>query len=242
MKTLTILFTIILALTLSGCGYDSVEPWLALDSTIPATADLEGFWEFEDSAFLFGSTEYIVEINKKTRDSNWHNFLVVISPKKTPTDARFVFMAYLHEVNGIQFVQFSRFNHWHEEIMRLASRPTYSLWRVEYDNNNIVLSFFGEKDMFSKLKSVKDVDGKDFFVDTLANNQKTLSDWCETYWDKEEKARLSVSFCLKRQGSSFVMPETVNTHAPRKYLNWKRKESEQSGPGYPPQGVGSPGP
>ena len=227
MKSLTTLFTVILTLALSGCGYDSVEPWLPLDSTIPATADLEGVWEFENSAALFGSTEYIIKI-EKTHGGNWQcNYLVDISPKKTPTDARFIFKAFLHEVNGIQFLQFSRFNYWHDEIIRLASRPTYSLWRVEYDNNNIVLSFFGDKDMFSKLKSVKDGDGKDFFVDTLANNQKTLSDWCETYWDKEEKSRLSVSFCLKRQGSSFVMPEAVNKHAPRKYSNWKRKESEQ---------------
>ena len=227
MKTLTTLFTVILTLTLSGCGYDSVEPWLALDSTIPATEDLEGVWEVEDSSALFGSTEYIIEI-EKTHGSSWQcNYIVNIRPNKAQTDARFRFMAFLHEVNGIQFLQISRFSHWHEEIMRLASRPTYSLWRIEYDKNNIVLSLFGEKDMFSQLKSVKDSDDKAFYVDTLANNKKALSDWCDTYWDKDEKERLSVGFCLKRQGSSFVMPEAVNKHAPRKYSKWKRRESEQ---------------
>ena len=240
MKTLTILFTGILAITLSGCGFDSVEPWLALDSTIPATSDLEGLWEIENSAYLFGSTEYIINIENK-HEGNWQcNYLVDIRPKKAQADARFVFMAFLHEVNGIQFLQLARFSNWYEEMTRLASRPTYSLWRVEYDKNNIVLSLFGDKDLFANLKTVKDSDGKDLFVDTLANNQKLLSDWCETYWHKGEKERLPlVGFSLKRQGAAFVLPDAVNKHAPLKYQKWKRRESEQSGPAYPPQGVGS---
>jgi len=216
-----LLFTSVLAVLCSGCLLDSVEPWLSPESIVETRIELDGKWTIIEEVELFGGgSETVVTLTHKPATSRAKEFFYIeVRPERR--DTQFVFRATLHEILGLRFLQVSNFSHSDDRIFGLANRPTYSLWRVEADADDIII-WMPELDPESgDLRTIRDQDDKALFVDTTAKNEAAIREWARAYRLADERPRKIMAMALTRTGTEFVVPESAEPYMPAD-LKWKK--------------------
>ncbi len=212
-----------LAILVSGCLLDSVEPWLSPETIVEIPIELSGKWSVVDEAVMFGeSSESFVTLKHKratTRDKEF--FYIYVRPKNR--DTQFVFHATVHEIEGRRFLQISNFSHWDGEIFGLANRPTYSLWRIEVDADNIILWMPDLDRSGEKLKTLRDQDDKALFVDSASNNEAAVRDWARADRLADERPKTILPLALTRTGTEFVLPTSAAKYMPADFKPKKRR-------------------
>ncbi len=212
----------ILSLLCSGCVLDSVEPWLSEETIVETKVALDGAWTVVDEVELFGSERKVTLEHKPATPRNREYFYVTVRP--VTRDTQFVFEATVHEIEGLRFLQISNFHHFDGDIIGLANRPTYSLWRVEFDADNLML-WMPELDGKS-LKSLRDQDDKTIFVDSAANNEAAVRQWARAYRAAAERPRWVLALALTRKGTEFTVPLTAEPHMPKTRRQAKGTEDD----------------
>lgn len=213
-----LLFVSALALLSLGCLLDSVEPWLSPETIVETEIELSGKWSVIDEVAMFGAgSETFVTLTHKPATATAKEFFYIkIRPKKR--DTQFVFRATVHEIENMRFLQISNFSHYDGGLFSLANRPTYSLWRVEADADNIIL-WMPDLDPAAgvSLKTVRDQDDKALFVDSASTNQAAIRDWARATRKADERPRRIMPLALTRTGTEFVMPPSARPHMPAEY-------------------------
>lgn len=217
----------LLALLSCGCLLDSVEPWLSPETIVEANLEVDGSWTVVDEVALFGSESSITLERKPVSAKANEYFYIKITPKKR--DTQFVFEATLHEIDGLRFLQISNFTHFDGDIFSLANRPTYSLWRIEADGDNIMI-WMPElgRGAGGGLKTLRDQDDKMLFVDTASNNEAAVRAWVEATRSSKERPKRALGLALTRTGTEFVMPAAVQEHLPTVYEDARRARGRAS--------------
>lgn len=215
----------VLALLSGGCLLDSVEPWLSPATIIETGIDVAGDWSLVSAVELFGSgAESVITIKRKPTSARRKEFFY-IKIRPTTRDTQFVFEATLHEVEGLRFLQVSNFTHWDDKFYSLANRPTYSLWRVEADADNIVI-WMPELPQLTDggLKTLRDQNDKVLFVDRLENNEAAVRAWAHAERSKTDRPRGFMSLTLTRVGTEFEIPAVARPFLPRSREAEKRDQ------------------
>jgi hypothetical protein len=203
------------ATLLCGCLIDSVQPWLAPDTVMEGELDFEGDWELvsDDS-----KDKYAVTLTKDrdSRSIDKQNYYIKISPRNY--NNRFHFRGVVHKVNGIKLLQITNFSHYHDDVIRLANRPTVSLWQIAYNNDNIIIwaPGFIRADV-STLETMRDSDDKLLFIDTTENLEGFIRNWTENYSETKDGVRNILPIILTRAGTDFTMPEEMQDLVPAVY-------------------------
>ena len=215
----------VLALLSGGCLLDSVEPWLSPTTIVEAEIEVDGSWTIVDEVALFGDgSESMIRLERNPATTRAReSFYITIRPKKR--DTQFVFRATLHEIDGLRFLQVSNFTHFDGQIFNLANRPTYSLWRIEADRDNILIwmpELVQADGASAGLKTLRDQDDKLLFVDTASNNEAAVRAWVHAARNTSERPRRALALALTRTGTEFVMPAAVEQHLPTVYEKAKR--------------------
>ena len=208
-------FSLATIISLCGCFYDSIEPWLQSDSIRKSELVLEGSWTLINDDF---KDKYIIKLKKKKdqRSIDQQSYYIGISPRKYST--RFNFIGVVHEINNIKLVQITNFTHYHDDIFSLANRPTVSLWQIAYDEENIIIwapSF--PRESASTLKTIQDSNNKNLFIDTTENLQNYINDWTKDYPKIKNSIRMIMPIILTRTGTEFKMPKEMQDLVPRVY-------------------------
>lgn len=217
----------VLAVLTAGCLLDSVEPWLPATTIVETELKLDGSWSVVDHVALFGSgSESVVTLERKPATARAREFFyITIRPKRR--DTQFVFKVTLHEIDGLRFIQISNFTHYDDEIFGLANRPTYSLWRIEADVDNILI-WMPElgRGKSPGLRTIRDQDDTPLFVDTAANNEAAVRHWVKATRAATQGPRRAMALALTRIGTDFVMPASVEDHMPSVYKGALRAAKE----------------
>lgn len=195
---------------LPGCLCDSIEPWLK-GSIMEYSTKLEGYWKVLDDDL---KEEHWYEVTIKKRKSRQSDNLQIYYIKVKG----FRFIGTVHKINDIKFLQIRDENDYTGSIFALASRPTVSLWRIEYDRDNTIIwmpSFMSKAT--SVLKTMKDTNNKDIFIDTTANLQAYINNWTKNYHNIKDDIDAILPIILTRKGTKFQMPEEMKTFVPRIY-------------------------
>jgi hypothetical protein len=214
----------------AGCLLDSVEPWLSPETIVETTIELDGAWTVLDEVENYGgAAETFVTLTHKPATSRAKEFFYIeIRPKKRNT--QFIFQATVHEIEGLRFLQISNFTHFDDRIFGLANRPTYSLWRVEADADNIIM-WMPDLDRSSvRLKTLRDQDDKVLFVDSASNNELAIRDWVRAYRLADERPRKVLPVALTRTGTEFVMPTSALPHMPAEFAKRERSRDNRKTP------------
>jgi hypothetical protein len=218
----------LLALLCCGCLLDSVEPWLSPESVVATEVGVDGKWSVVDESTLFGSGSVDITIERRPATSGKGEFFYVkIRPERRNT--QFVFRATVHDIDGLRFLQIDNFTHFDQEIFGLANRPTYSLWRVEADRDNIVMWMpMLSREIAETLDTRKDQDDNTLFVDSAANNEAMIREWVEAWHKTETRPDKALMLGLTRAGTGFRMPAAVERYLPELYRLEKDLEPNAS--------------
>jgi len=207
-----------------GCLLDSVEPWLSPATIVETEIDVDGTWSVVDEVEFFGGgAKRVITLERKPATERAKEFFyVTIHPK--PRDTQFVFRATLHEIEGLRFLQVFNFSHYDGDTFALANRPTYSLWRIEADEDNVLI-WMPELPR-GVLETIRDQDDKALFVDQAANNEAAIRAWARADRAATEKPRRALGLGLTRAGTAFVMPASVESHLPEVYTSFHRNRQK----------------
>lgn len=231
-----LLCLVVLVLPSCGCLLDSVEPWLSPETIVESDVAVDGAWSVVDEVALFGSETEVTLERKPATSRKDEFFYITIRPRDR--NSQFIFCATVHEIEGLRFLQISNFTHFDQEVFSLANRPTYALWRVEADRDNIVIWMPGlPNEVGENLKTLKDQDDNLLFVDTAHNNESMLREWVKAYRNTDERPEKALMLALTRAGTEFALPPAVQQHLPALYEHAKQLEKEKSKPSdNPPTG------
>jgi hypothetical protein len=209
-----LLLASVLALNCAGCLLDSVEPWLSPETIVETKIELDGQWSLLDDVEMFGSgsESFITLTHKPATPSRKEFFYIKVRPKRR--DAQFVFQATVHEIENLRFLQISNFTHFGDAIFGLANRPTYSLWRFEADEDNIVIWMPTLDRKAANLKTLQDQDDHPLFVDSAGNNEQAIREWALAYRLAGERPKNLMALALTRTGTEFVVPVSAKPHMP----------------------------
>ena len=211
MKRIPVLLAVLLLLT--GCGADSLLPWLDETSIVPCNRELVGEWVVSERGAK-RDRRLVVSIKEKK---------TVLGGKRTlpekyritiyDTDGKRAasLTAHPHSVNGVQLLQVQRFGGRPSD--EISSVITYGLWRIESDCNNVMLwipEFYMDILKAPDKAPVKMVQAgheheQPIFVDTTKNLQTFIEKWTKTYEESETKLPVA----LHRKGKEFSMPAGV---------------------------------
>lgn len=220
------LLALALAVLCSGCLLDSIEPWLSPATIVESEIEVDGDWSIVDEVELFGGAgETTVTLTRKpATERRKESFALVIRPKSR--DTQFVFRATVHEIDDLRFLQISNFTHFDEHLFGLAHRPTYSLWRVEADRDNVLIWMPELGAAGEQLKTLRDQDDKTLFVDSASSNEAAIRDWARAQRNADERPRRLLALALTRNGTPFTVPASARPHVP----------AELAGPARPSEG------
>lgn len=216
-----LLFASTLAILCAGCLLDSVEPWLSPETIVETRIELDGKWTVLEEVEMFGGgSETVVTLTHKPATKRAKEFFYIeIKPKSR--DTHFMFRATVHEIQGLRFLQIRNFRHSDDRLFGLANRPTYALWRVEADADNIIIWMPDLDPDAANLRTLRDQDDKALFVDTASNNETAVREWARAYRLADERPRKLMALALTRTGTEFVVPVSAQPHMPAD-LKWPK--------------------
>jgi hypothetical protein len=228
-KAIVILCT---ALLLTGCGADSLLPWLDVKWLVPCNRAWLGEWYVNEDG---GQRELrlVVELREKTTVLDGKETIPEkyrISVYDQEGGRRPSLTAHLYSVNGVQLLQIQDFNRPVSD--EITSVSTYSLWRIEGNSENLMLwepEFV--KDMLKnrieppvKMVRAGHEHEQPVFTDTTTNLQSYVEQWSTTY--QESRTKMAVG--LHRKGKAFEIPEGVKK---RKQPNQASDATSEPAPG-----------
>jgi hypothetical protein len=195
-------------LLLTGCGADSLLPWLTQDYAVPCNRDWLGEWlvSMDDSDRQY---RVVVELREEPQRDDLRVKERYAVQVWSPNGQRKASLnAHLFNVNGVQLLMLGNFSRPDEQ--ELASVISYSLWRAEGDAENLMLWIpeFVTDMLKSKLEPpIKVVKAghemeQPIFVDSTEALQSFVESWTRAY----EESNTMMPFCLHRPGKPFQKP------------------------------------
>lgn len=209
------------ALFLTGCGADSLLPWLDDTSLIPCNHDWLGEWYLNMDSDE-GDLRFVVELQNKFTVFNGEvipeKYHIFVFNKEGERKASLI--AHLHNVNGVQLIQVEHFTRPLSE--KIATFETYSLWQIAGNADNLIIWVpefvidirINNQEPPVKMFRAGDETEQPLFVDTTQNLQAFIKRWSMTYQESELKAAIK----LHRKDKEFEMPEGVKEKKPNKRL------------------------
>ena len=209
MKRITWLLGALLLLT--GCGADSLLPWLNQDHVTPCNRDWSGEW-FVNVGGSKRQHRVVIEVREQPgRDDlkvmECYRIQIYMPNGERSSSLR----GHLFKVHGVQLLMLH--TDLRPEERELASVETYTLWRAEGDRDNLMLwipEFAMNAIKPGATPPVKMVRAgheheQPIFIDTTENLQAYVEKWAKTYQESEMK----MPFCLYRKGKKFMIPPGV---------------------------------
>lgn len=209
MKRIATLLTALLFLT--GCGADSLLPWLNQDHVIPCNREWLGEW-FVNVGGSKRQHRVVIELREQPQRDDLkvkeHYMIQVWTPNGERSS---YLMGHLFNVHGVQLLMLHNFTR--PEERELSSVETYTLWRAEGDKDNLMLwipEFTMEAIKPGATPPVKMVKAgheheQPIFTDTTENLQAFVEKWAKTY----EESDIKMPFGLYRKGKEFKIPPGV---------------------------------
>ncbi len=215
MKFANAVILFLATLFLTGCGADSLLPWLDAKWLVPCNRNWLGEWYVNEDG---GQRELrlVVELSEKRTVMDGKETIPEkyrISVYDQEGVRRPSLTAHLYSVNGVQLLQIQDFNRPVSD--EITSVITYSLWRIEGNADNLALwvpEFVTDvvrnpQEIPVKMVRAGHEHEQPVFVDTTTNLQSFVEKWAKTY--QESKKKMAVG--LHRKGKPFEVPEGVKT-------------------------------